>query len=370
MLLQNRIQTIMYLVAAVIAFLFVGCKSNAAQQQITGPELCQTPQFFGKFGDGEHGRNLILGLFIEKFEPLMAASDDSAFDSFKNRLNELNQIECELLDGHTGRDHFSFAMRHALKIVSDKLDGNQHIFKRLTTLSDQHPKSAYIKLLLLQYRLNRAWDERGFRYAGQPSTNNEIAFRSSLTKIKAILEENRYLRKELPQWYEMMFQVMFHTGAKTSELDKLFAEANKHHNFHLPLFYNRSNYLRPEWGGNWTDLDRFIKSSSKLSNGKNDLKVYASLYHYVYSMARADEYVFFRDTQANWEKMKRGLQELVEIHSNSKALKSLSTLLACEARDWDEYSKYRPIIHPRSDWRRWSQRYTVWKCDQIAKLND
>jgi hypothetical protein len=92
------------------------------------------------------------------------------------------------------------------------------------------------------------------------------------------------------------------------------------------------NYLRPQWGGSYEAVDRFVEAAVARTRATQGESFYAWIYLDIAPKVRGD---LFRETLATWPKMKKSFEDLVARHPDPYNRNAFASV-ACLARDRDD----------------------------------
>lgn len=275
------------------------------------------------------------------------------FEVFKDK-------NCKTLDG---RPVLVYLMAGFSRWFEFQLEDWEKIGTLIERKRTAFPEEEYIFFLEVHYWVSLAWKARGSAYARNVTEEEWRLFRGYFNTVDQLLEKNKHLKEEWPLWYYYKYQASTNLRQSDLELNKLFNEAIEHHPDFLPLYIQKRNYSRPRWGGSWQEVDQFINWSAKKTEDLEGMGMYARLYFGVYDNLRARESLY-EDTNADWEKFKVGLKDLMRIYPKSDFHKNIFASMACEARDGQAFNSVRPKISVDYKWA-WSKKLTVKKCDEM-----
>jgi len=313
--------------------------------------------------DGESGREYMTNLIGSSIFDSLSPERNEGFEKLDEVMNQVLDKNCQLSDGRSAINFIDAGFSQAYKNVKDK----NVILEKLKLLEEQYPDSIYPSLLKSQFWIEFAWDARGNGYASSVSQEGWKLFRERLTKAEKILIENKNKASTSPAWYLLRYIPLFHLDHPQKEKDKFYSEAFKKHKGFLRLYILRRNQLRPRWGGSWAKVDEFINWAAENTKEIEGAGMYARLYFGVYTNLRKNESLY-KNTLADWDKLKSGLTDLISLYPESKFHKNIFALMACEASDKSSYHEIRSKISSDERWT-WSKKYSVNYCDHVLNYS-
>lgn len=174
-----------------------------------------------------------------------------------------------------------------------------------------------------------AWNARGGAYASRTPQEAHQLFREHLEKAAQALKDSEATGKESPLWYWTALIVAGSSGVPTEAFDALFEEAVTRFPTYQTLYYTRVNYLLPQWGGTFDQVDAFVaKSVERTAAGQG-----ASFYAWIYvDVAKKVDGDYLKETAATWPKMKQGFDDMLSRYPDPYN-KLIFSAYACQARD-------------------------------------
>jgi hypothetical protein len=170
--------------------------------------------------------------------------------------------------------------------------------------------------------------------------------------------------KASPLWHWVALIVAGSTGRPGAEQDALLKEAQKRFPGYQPHYYTRVNYLLPQWGGSWREVDKFIKSASVATAAENGSAFYAWLYLDVSRKTRGDVMI---ETEIAWPALKKSFEDMVARFPNDWN-KNLFATFACRARDRETTARLMSELGAKAKLGAYSSGYNNETCARIAQM--
>jgi hypothetical protein len=212
------------------------------------------------------------------------------------------------------------------------------------------------------YWVQVAWHARGDGFASTVTPEGWKIFRESLAKAAKVLEDGAEKGRESPLWYESALATAGALGAPARALDGIFDEGATKFAYYTPLYFTRLNYLLPKWGGDYPDIDRFIRGAVMRTQAKAGTTYYAHLYMAVLGSFKGGD--FFRETPASWPLMRHAFEEEVarddaDVHQNAT--------VACLARDRETTRRLMDQLGDKANLGRDVEGFSTEACMQLVR---
>jgi hypothetical protein len=212
------------------------------------------------------------------------------------------------------------------------------------------------------YWKNYAWNARGSGYASSVTPDGWNLFNERLEKAMAVLEESRLFASDNPLWSVTYIDVGNGLNWPKARLMRQFAKSIAKNPTFSSLYTTTGFNLTPQWGGSWSLVDEFARNAVKASEAAEGKSFYARVYMSVDS-CNCDQFDLFRDSQANWPDMKRGLEDLVRLYPHSAWNLNKFAAYACVASDKETFLSLRfklgKLIMPTA----WPANHSLDLCD-------
>lgn len=288
---------------------------------------------------------------------------DPHFEKLDALFQEWTTLNCKLDDGRPKMNFFLSGIGETIKYANS---WNEALGK-VQLLKKAHPSAAYPLLAEAQYWNEYAWNARGNGFASSVTPANMKLFKQRLAIAEKILMDNKAAVSTLPDWYALMISVQSLLDRPVAQRDEIFLEGATRFKTFLPLYIAQRNLLEPKWGGSWEDVDKFIQWAVTNTNDTEGESMYARLYYGVHDNLQED-HDFFSETRVDWEQLKKGYEDLIQLNAKSRYLLNEFASMACEANDAETYRALREKIGDDVVGDPWTAKYTVVLCDARFKV--
>jgi hypothetical protein len=122
------------------------------------------------------------------------------------------------------------------------------------------------------------------------------------------------------------------------------------------------NYLRPQWGGSYEAVDRFVEAAVARTRATEGESFYAWIYLDIAPKVHGD---LFRETLATWPKMKKAFEDLVARHPDPYNRNAFASV-ACLARDRETTARLLTLLGKAAELGRWFDGVTTESCQRFA----
>ena len=227
---------------------------------------------------------------------------------------------------------------------------------QLKAWAKRYPHSLIVPLARTRYAENRAWFYRG---SGYSSTVNDAAwplFERYIKEANKTLKASAPIRFKNPDWYDEAAQLAVVADWPKAERQKLYAEMVERAPTYFPAFASASQFLQPQWGGDYQAIDDLIRSAQKRMPEKDGLEFYARVYWW-YLGAINTNYDAPKEIAADWNMIKQGLEIVMERYPDRLNFDGAAQM-ACKYQDReyldsvtrrsgtsDQYNKAFPIAY-------------------------
>ncbi len=224
------------------------------------------------------------------------------------------------------------------------------------------PDSRFRRLVEAIGWQRQAWVARGGGLAGAVPGESAKLFRERLALATKALEETGPAGRESPIWYWVALVVAGSSGQPAKALDALHDEAAAKFPHYHSIHYTRMNYLLPQWGGSFAQVDAFVNRVVERTREKDGEAFYAWLY---VDVARKTDGDYLKVTKATWPRMKRGFEDMVARYPDPWN-RSLYATCACRARDRETTARLLGELGPQAQLGEHSPGYTTESCRRFA----
>lgn len=191
------------------------------------------------------------------------------------------------------------------------------------------PDSLTRRVALAEMLVSYAWHARGTGYAHTVTPEGWRLMRERLEQASAVLVDARGLSDSDPYWFSAAMTVGTGQSWDKEMFDKLVEECRSKYPGYWHLETQRAYTLLPRWFGDEGDWEKFALEAAKVPKGLG-AETYARI---IIRMSGYDVADVFRDSDAEWSRMKPGLQTLLEKYPESVTLKNEAAYHATLGRD-------------------------------------
>lgn len=255
---------------------------------------------------------------------LQAVTDaiNQKYDATEKTYADLATRMPRASDGSWIIDFFQTAFDNQFRGPSD-----DHVKFWLLPWERDRPQSAAVAIVQAIRWQRRAWEARGGTYS-VPGEAMQL-FRDRLLLASKALEKSESLGPRSAMWYWVALIIAGSSGQPVPQFDALFEEAVTKFPTYQPLYFTRMNYLMPQWGGSFDEVDKFVERSVQRTKAVDGEAFYAWLY---VDIVRKIDGNLFETTRARWPRMKRGFEDMVKRYPDPYN-RNFFAAYACLARD-------------------------------------
>jgi hypothetical protein len=202
--------------------------------------------------------------------------------------------------------------------------------RRTLEWARQRPASALARLAHAEVLVSRAWQIRGGGYANTVPDDAWKPFHAGLRRADAYLQKERAIAATVPEYYLNRAQIARGLGKPRRDIDALLEECDSHFPAYYPLYFAVLEYLLPKWHGDAREIERFARAAVMRTQGSEGDSMYARIYWYASQSAYKNS-LFFA-TNAQWELMKAGFEDVVARYPDQWNYQNYAHF-ACQAGD-------------------------------------
>ncbi len=210
-----------------------------------------------------------------------------------------------------------------------------------------------------------AWKARGSGSASEVTPEGWKLFRSRLERSVRILDKASPESKDSPLWYHVALAVAGSLGEPPAVLDRIFDEGAGKFAYYFPLYHTRLNYLQPKWGGDYAQVDAFIRASVMRTQARWGTSIYAMLYGSIAEGYRGES-GFFRETRASWPLMQHAFEDGITKPDDWPWLNAYAGF-ACMARDRDTTRQLLAELGAHADVAVWLRGLSTDACRDLVE---
>ncbi len=236
------------------------------------------------------------------------------------------------------------------------------MFRKIDEWRRERPDTTSADLVESILWYSWAWSARGDGYAKDVTPEGWQLFRERLQEAAAVLKRSRETAGACPLYYEVWLIVLLGLDASDAEIRDAFEAGVKRFPDYTPLYLKRTLALLPWWGGSYEEVDAFINEAVERNLGGEGEALYARIWLWV-ANDQSTEFNLFRDTPADWSRMRKGFELLVERYPRSGFLANSFAAYACRADDKNTYKAVRERFTPPYYLPAWPSNLSVEICD-------
>lgn len=227
---------------------------------------------------------------------------------------------------------------------------------------EQRPDSITAPICLANVWTSYAWDARGSGWARDVTETGWKLFRQRLEKANQILVKNSQEYAACPYWHSMMIRmVRERSWPRVAAWEFLKASAAAFPDYFGSYMQMMAN-LQPRWGGRPGEMVEMADWAAKNAGGDLGKEIYARICWTIWEWEKAETFLS-PATGVDWEKMKAGLEVMMEKYPDSKYNRAAFCHFAWLFQD-------RPVVRellPELDRRLLMQFWPDWKSMNEAR---
>jgi hypothetical protein len=186
-----------------------------------------------------------------------------------------------------------------------------------------------------------AWAARGRGYSNTVSPEAWKIYGQKLAEADALLETASPQVRQMAPWYMMKLRIAFERREGDPPI-ALLKQATELWPEYLPLYTVSMHYLSPRWGGSFAQMDAIARYAMERTRERGKAAMYVLVWERQLRV-NPDATYTLRDTQVDWDMMKRGFREL---EGTAPWMPLRFAGLACQMRDRDEARRLY-LVHER-----------------------
>jgi WD40 repeat protein len=197
----------------------------------------------------------------------------------------------------------------------------------------EFPESQTAVVALAEWWTNYAWDARGGGWAPTVTEEGWEKFAERLDVARRTLYSVDGKDVRCPEWYAALLTVALGEGWPHEAYDKVFNEAVQRWPDYYSFYFRKAHYLLPRWYGGQGEWEAFAGKAAD-SHPEGDA-LYARI---VWSKMAFGN--MFEQSSADWGRMKRGLEKILEKYPASGWDLSQACKMAFQAGDYAAMAKW------------------------------
>jgi hypothetical protein len=295
--------------------------------------------------------------FVEQVRAIESALVDRDFARLDRLHESLLASRTRTDDGTWLVESFEWAFDAAFQADSPaRLDAIVEEWRRAA------PQSALRPVAEAFVWQGRAWRTRGGGCSPEWMAGARTLYARFLERAQAALD-GAPSAKASPLWYTAAIRVAGGAGRRAEDVDALLEEGAARHPGYRPLYSARLAFLTPEWGGDYGQVDRFVRRSVERTRATEGTSYYATLY---VDLAREPCGDPLGASEVSWPEMKRGFADLLERHDSTWNWNLLGTF-ACRFRDADETARALARLGKDARLGIWSEGISTESCRTMVR---
>ena len=197
----------------------------------------------------------------------------------------------------------------------------------------EHPDSPSAVIAHAHLLVNLAWTYRGSGWSRDLSDRQRAGFASYLERARQVLDANRKIGAQDPEWYALRIQVMNGLGDDKGAILALADEAFDLEPTYQPVLYVTSFAMLPKWGGSVQLVDRVVARAIAKSSSVEGQQAYGRI---MFNIARAEQEPATALSQlgVRWPVLKASLSQISAAYPdpwNFNVQRAMACVLGTEA---------------------------------------
>lgn len=223
---------------------------------------------------------------------------------------------------------------------------------------DKFPQSPTPRIAHAAILSKYAWEIRGYHEAGAVQDEAWAPFHENQSSARAYLEQHKSIAAADPHWYALMLSILKTEGADDETIKQYFLEGVQQEPLYLPTHMEALYNFIPKWSGSAQEVDDFILfATEQVEKAQRDM-LYARLY-WASSSNQYHGHDFFRETRADWPRMRRGMKSVVGEYPDLWNIFHFANF-ACYAGDKKTSREYLGLLREHEA-DSWFENYTDYK---------
>ena len=175
-----------------------------------------------------------------------------------------------------------------------------------------------------------AWAHRGEGFANELSFMQVVRFKFALRKARDLLLRNADVASADPGYYAELLGSSLGAGLSPDKISGFLGEGVSRYPDYDELYFRTIAFSQPKWGGSIHEVAALADFAVANTESQRGYEMYARIY---WGAGQAqDGKFFFQSPPASWDKMRQGINELVERYPDQWNINHLA-LFACVERD-------------------------------------
>ena len=269
---------------------------------------------------------------------LFAARD---WKTLEDRANELLRHPQTVVDGAPNTYLFQTGLYEWME--AQDYEQTHLIEQAVAQYRKAYPASVFAPIADAMRLHIESWIIRGCAYAPRLSSEDWEAFYQLNTQAWKQLDALRGPSRQTPYWYYAALLIGSDARIPDARLTALLAEGLQKYPDHYPLYYPYIRRFTQRWGGDYGEMEQFITAHADRAGKAQRDTLYARLYSWMDQLENSS-HAFLTDSPLDWERMRRGFEQLIARHPQSQWHQANLAKFACRLGDADTYRKWRPTL--------------------------
>ncbi|QNA89982.1 DUF4034 domain-containing protein [Massilia sp. Dwa41.01b] len=195
----------------------------------------------------------------------------------------------------------------------------------------EHPRSALAHILHARSLLAHGQSYRGGSYAKDVPPEAWKFYHEYLRQAAEYLKDHAEVALTDSDAHYVLLSIGRGLGWSSEQMVAIAEDGLKRNPDDVSLHFAVVDHLLPKWNGTPRELDTYILQATEKTRGQFGTGMYARLY----SAAAEDQFGsgLFEDSYADWDKMKRGYEDLLARYPASVRQRNRYAHMACVAKD-------------------------------------
>jgi hypothetical protein len=226
----------------------------------------------------------------------------------------------------------------------------------------KYPQSPFRAVAEADLWRTAAWRARGSGYSSSVTPEGWRLFHERCVKAEKILLDSRAYASANPLWGLVYLETS--PGLEWT-IDRQLAFyrklIEKEPSFY-PTHFAMLEYLHPRWGGDWKLIEKLVEYAEEKTKATEGASLYARIYWYL-AQRDGDNLDIF-EHGADWRRMKKGFEDILERYPHSAWDMNNFAAFACRAHDGDAYRSLRFRIGNNIQPKAWRTNVSLDVCEQ------
>jgi hypothetical protein len=209
---------------------------------------------------------------------------------------------------------------------------------------EKSPESRLRPVAYVTVWATTAWKARGGEVASKVTPEGWEGFKRGLERAEQGLRASEDVGQDSPMWHYENFVVAASSGMPRAELDRRFEAGVARFPTFRPFYYERMNFLLPQWGGDFDQVDAFIEAAVRRTERTDGKAFYAWLYTKMAQSQCCTD--IFSEARASWPRMRESYEDIMVRFPDIKN-DVFYTAMACMAEDGPTTMRLMEKIKPR-----------------------